>query len=499
MRRISNVWGLLALVCTGCMTHIVTVAPDYGTIETHSTYSTTVTVPKKHTTVVTTGTFVAAEDISLCLDMHAVAAAFAQSSTVKEFEHLLNNASYMLSNLDLNRDGYVDYLRVMERMEGYAHVFVIQAVLAPNVFQDVATLVAEVSSIRNAYVQVVGSPYIFGPNYIIQPVFAVTPVIYAHLIKKSYNHWNSPWYWDHFPSYYKHPAPVYVSHYQAYVNTFIGNHYYCREVTYVDRCLYKDYDRVSRPVQRNDYANQHPEQSFKVRTADIPVQSQSREINARDVRELQRASAQTSTTTGRTSERRTADVTSSTNQNVRTAETPAGSTAAQTQTSSVRRQSSAQTQPSSTQSQSAVTERRPAAVQTQQSSSKEPVSASNQQTTPERRAASARTQSSGTASSSGSVQQQTTVRSRVSNSGSSETKTSTVSTTGDAATVRRGSSEEAAVRRSSSTQSPTVSSSSATSSGSSSSETTPRRAASAENGNAVRNTRTDSGAAATRR
>lgn len=35
----------------------------------------------------------------------------------------------MISNLDLNQDGYVDYLRVVETVEGNTHVFVIEAVL----------------------------------------------------------------------------------------------------------------------------------------------------------------------------------------------------------------------------------------------------------------------------------------------------------------------------------------------------------------------------------
>lgn len=39
---------------------------------------------------------------------------------MEEFEYLLNDASYMLSNLDLNGDGYVDYLRVMETIKGRA-------------------------------------------------------------------------------------------------------------------------------------------------------------------------------------------------------------------------------------------------------------------------------------------------------------------------------------------------------------------------------------------
>ena len=49
----------------------------------------------------------------------------------------------MINNLDLNGDGYIDYLRVLETHKGHYHAFLIQACIAPSLFQDVATLVAE--------------------------------------------------------------------------------------------------------------------------------------------------------------------------------------------------------------------------------------------------------------------------------------------------------------------------------------------------------------------
>lgn len=301
--------AFLPLFFTGCgLTRIVTVAPDHYS---PSTYSTVVTVPRTRTVTTTTRVVPASSDISLCLDLQAVGAAFAQSSTVQEFENLLNNSSYMLSNLDLNGDGYVDYLRVMETVRGYAHVFLIQAVLAPNVYQDVATVVAEVNGYVNTHVQIIGSSYIYGPNYIVQPVFVVTPAIYAHLMRPSYSPWRSPWYWNHYPSCYRRPAPIYYSHYHAYVDTFMRNHRYCHEVSYAKSCHYPDYVRVCSSDQRNDYGQQHPEQAFTVRNAEIatsprtPSSSSVRSatsstVNARTVLDNQESSAKTTvSTTGR--------------------------------------------------------------------------------------------------------------------------------------------------------------------------------------------------------
>ena len=226
MKRLIPLFVAASLMLSGCYAaRIVTVAPD---VRYQGTYSTTVTVPRTSAVTTTTKVTAISEDISLCLDLQAIGAAFAQSSTVQDFENLLNNSSYMLSNLDLNQDGYVDYLRVVETVNGGAHVFVIQAVLAPDVYQDVATLVAEVSGISTScHVQIIGAPYIYGPSFIIEPVFVARPVIYAHLLRPHYNPWRSPWHWGYYPSCYRHPKPIYVSHYQEYVVSYMSNQRYC--------------------------------------------------------------------------------------------------------------------------------------------------------------------------------------------------------------------------------------------------------------------------------
>ena len=402
----------MPMILAGCgLTRIVTVSPDYGS---RMTYSTTVTIPRTRT-VTTTKVYAADHDISLYLDLQTVAAAFAQSATIEEFENLLNNSSYMLSNLDLNHDGYVDYLRVMETVEGHAHVFVIQAVLADNIYQDVATLVAEVQGVNNAYVQVIGSSYIYGPNYIIQPVYYATPAIYRHLYVPSYRPWRSPWYWGHFPSHYRRPAPLYLSHYQSYVSTFMRNHRFCHEFRYAPSCHYPDFDRVSRDFQRNDYGSKHPEQSFTVRTANIPLRSSASAsptqqtgqsmINARDIRESQKLSTVTTTSSTRPASRATTP-------------RPSGTTTA--------------TVPSQTS--------RSASVPTQTGRSSSVTTQAG------------RSSSTSTARTSAP---QTTVKSRVSSSGSSSTRTSTVSSSGTKSTVRRGA-ESSTSSRSASASRPTT-------------------------------------------
>lgn len=314
----------MALLLTGCFpASIVTVSPynDY-----QRSYSTTVTVPRTRTVTTTTRVTPAIEDLSLYLDLHAVGAAFAQSKSIEEFESLLNNSSYIISNLDLNGDGYVDYLRVVEAVEGYNHVLIIQAVLAQNVFQDIATIVVEAPASQSWHVQIIGAPFIYGPNYILDPFFLVRPPIFNHFYNFAYDYriWRSPWYWGHFPPYYKHPAPLLLGHYQAYVRTYMNNHRYCQRFDYPKERRFKELDRVAHDYMRNDYGQQHPERSFTTRTAEIPAAANgSRVTNARDIQSRSSTGTTTTTTAGTSrsatssSSSRSAGVSSTTRSNVR--------------------------------------------------------------------------------------------------------------------------------------------------------------------------------------
>ena len=104
--QFSNMLILLAAVgLTSCFpVRIVTTAPTQTvTVRPTQTVTTVSTVPAStsHPTVTTTVQVNAlTSDLSYYLDLQAVAAAFAQSSTVREFEEYLNSSRYMINNLD---------------------------------------------------------------------------------------------------------------------------------------------------------------------------------------------------------------------------------------------------------------------------------------------------------------------------------------------------------------------------------------------------------------
>ena len=309
----------LSFLLTSCWTASIITIPspsDVSEIERFSSYVTTVKTPKPKVTTVTT--FVATNyntDPSFYLDLNAVAAAFAESRSTREFEQILNSSRYMINNLDLNRDGWVDYLRVIETRQGYYHAYLIQSCVGAGLFQDVATLVAERQA-NALYVEVIGDPYLYGYNYIVRPVFVKTPAMWDVYGRPTYAVWSSPYYYGNYPSYYTRPRPVYLNHYQAYVTTYLTNHHYCHRCDYPSQPHYSGYTQMTRTYVRNDYRDQHPENSFERRVTASATQAGKSVRNTAQLRtEVEKSATtttRTSSTTSKTSTTRTTRTTSST-------------------------------------------------------------------------------------------------------------------------------------------------------------------------------------------
>lgn len=221
----------------------------------------------------TNGNVVAkSRDISDNLDLQAVASIFGDSKDLEDFEKKLNDPSMQISNLDLNQDGYVDYLRVLEVAEGDVRVIVIQAVLGQDQFQDVATIELErqrataSSSSPNVNIQIVGNPYIYGPNYIYEPYYYRTPVFFDFFWMPTYRPYYSPWYWGYYPTYYSYWAPVPYFRYNRNCYNYINQN---------NRYVYTDSRRVSRAdrmysnVRGNSLERQNPGRSFEGRNGSV--------------------------------------------------------------------------------------------------------------------------------------------------------------------------------------------------------------------------------------
>jgi len=167
------------------------------------------------------------DEISDNLDLRAVTDIFGDSRNLQDFERRLNDPELQISNLDLNYDNEVDYLRVIETVDFNIHVIIIQSVLDRNVYQDVATIEVEKDRYNRVHIQVVGNEYMYGPNYIYEPDYYSTPLIYASLWSYNYRPYVSNWYWNFYPSYYYawNPFPVYRYRNNIQLSLNIYNNY----------------------------------------------------------------------------------------------------------------------------------------------------------------------------------------------------------------------------------------------------------------------------------
>ena len=178
------------------------------------------------------------EDISNNLDLEAVASIFGDSKDLEEFEFKLNDPETQISNLDLNEDGNVDYLRVVETAENDTHLIALQSVLGEDIYQDVATIEVEKDNSGKTRVQVVGDVYLYGPSYIVEPVYIHRPVLFSLFWRPYYRPYRSVFYWGYYPSHYYFWKPfhphTYKKHVHVHVNVKHTFHY--THVRYSNNC-----------------------------------------------------------------------------------------------------------------------------------------------------------------------------------------------------------------------------------------------------------------------
>lgn len=199
------------------------------------------------------------DDISDNLDLEAVASIFGESKDLEDFEKRLNDPKTQISNLDLNNDGEVDYLRVMETAENNVHSISIQAVLGKDQYQEVAVIDVEKDAKGATQVQVVGNVDMYGPNYYITPYYPVVPVFFTLFWVAAYRPWYSPWYWGYRPPYFSpwRPYPPHIYRSNVHVHVNINNTY--------NRNNVRMNNRTNINTRDNAYFKNNPDKSFNKR------------------------------------------------------------------------------------------------------------------------------------------------------------------------------------------------------------------------------------------
>jgi len=167
---------------------------------------------------------------------------FQKASSPEDFEKMLNSESNHVNNLDLNGDGDIDYIRVIDNTEKGAHAFVLQAIVSETESQDIAVIEIEKTGDTTAVLQIVGDEDIYGEQVIVEPGegdvdeafidnnwnntiahgpsvanYSNTPrVVFNVWLWPSvrfvyapvYRPWTSPWRWHHYPGWWRPWRPM---------------------------------------------------------------------------------------------------------------------------------------------------------------------------------------------------------------------------------------------------------------------------------------------------
>jgi hypothetical protein len=187
------------------------------------------------------------------LNLYAVMKLFQESKTLEDFERSLNAENSKINNLDLNNDDNIDYIKVIDYVNGNDHTIVLQDPVNDKESQDVAVFTVQKDG-NNVQIQLIGDEALYGKDYIIEPNYndgsvnetpnpgyrgnervqvvenrttyvevGTWPLI-SYLFLPSYIAWHSPFYWGYYPSYWRPWRPYYWDYYYGYQSHW--NHYY---------------------------------------------------------------------------------------------------------------------------------------------------------------------------------------------------------------------------------------------------------------------------------
>ena len=198
---------------------------------------------------------------------------FKKSASPEEFERLLNSATAKVNNLDLNGDGDIDYIKVIDRNEGNVHAFILRAIVSETESQDVAVIELEKLSNGKAILQITGDADVYGIETIIEPteevrinagtstartvvnVWAWPSVQYVYSPYYS-SAWISPWGWSMRPVWWHTWRPVDYYVYNPWWESYQPYYSVCNthRVVYAQQ-IYRPY-RITSIVVYNRHSTQ---------------------------------------------------------------------------------------------------------------------------------------------------------------------------------------------------------------------------------------------------
>ena len=210
------------------------------------------------------------------LDLNAVLDAFKNSESPEAFEKTINDQSQNINNIDLDEDGTVDYIQVIDNSEEGAHAIILRIDLSETESQDVAVIEIEKTDDNTARIQIVGDEEIYGTNYIVEPVqkSTNTKIIFSKNVAIFVNVWHwrcvkfiygpryvrhvSPYRWHKYPNYWK-PWKPYKWHTYHNFHKHHKHHYHVTHVHHAHKAhkVYHKHRKTSAKIKHHHKHHSH--------------------------------------------------------------------------------------------------------------------------------------------------------------------------------------------------------------------------------------------------
>jgi len=180
-------------------------------------------------------------------DLEALPGIIETVGTFEDLEKAINSEGNEINNLDLDKNGEVDYIMIQEEEDGKTHIAFLRIAVGENEYQDIASIEMEKVSETTASFQIVGDEAFYGKDYILEPeggvvdisdsgsgsqeyggksgpsapslymlpVPAVRVTICVGVYRPGYRVWVSPWGFRRHPTWFRPWRPVARSAYRT--------------------------------------------------------------------------------------------------------------------------------------------------------------------------------------------------------------------------------------------------------------------------------------------
>lgn len=310
-------------------------------------------------------------------NLYAAMKLFQESETLEGFERSLNDQDTRINNLDLNNDNYIDYIKVIDYVDGDIHNIVLQAVIDKKESQDVAVFSVEKFRDGSVQIQLTGDEALYGRNYIIEPIYDETPnpgytggaagervtvvrttyvevaawPVIRFIYLPSYRVWRSSWYWGYYPAYWSPWRPYYWHYYYGYHYNWYPHYYghfrrwdnhrigYYNNVYYNNIRVYSVNvtNNVNKGVYRTTYSRPEQRQEGEALFAKTnPGRTTRQSVSTSSQSDNRRATVRSSTTSGQAGTRTSTETGTATRRSTQSSTGTAGSTRQSTSTATQR-------------------------------------------------------------------------------------------------------------------------------------------------------------------